>query len=182
MVKNFFFPHFKGDVIRLFHAEQEKYLTCDEYNKKQFVFIRSTARLSATSATSSKALWEVELVNKDPCRGGSSRWSNFFRFKHLASGSYLAAEVDYDTTEDPMRSKLRGKKDDLTYTLVSVDNPFNYSTIFELDETTITVRDTPVPRNSYVRLRHWDTGCWVNFRNLFHIINYFLVSNYYFAI
>ena len=33
-----------------------------------------------------------------------------------------------------MRSKLRGKKDDLTYTLVSVDNPFNYSTIFELDE------------------------------------------------
>ena len=136
-------------------------MTCDNYKHKQYVFIRSTARISATSATSSKALWEVELVNKDPCRGGSSRWSNLFRFKHLASGSYLAAEVDYDTTEDPMRLKLRGCEKDLTYTLISVDTGFEISSVFELDETTITLHDTPVPRNSFVRLRHWSSGCWV---------------------
>jgi inositol 1,4,5-triphosphate receptor type 1 len=149
-----------GDVIRLFHAEQEKYLTCDDYRNKEYVFIRSTSRVSATSATSSKALWEIELVKKDPCRGGASRWSNLFRFKHLASGSYLAAEVDNDPTDDPMRSKVKGNSQ--VYQLVSVKNAFEYSTVFELDETTITVHDSLVPRNSYVRLKHWETSSWVH--------------------
>ncbi|KAK2568121.1 Inositol 1 [Acropora cervicornis] len=130
-----------GDVVRLFHAEQEKFLTCDDYQKKSYVFLRTTARQTATSATSSKALWEVEVVQHDPCRGGAGHWNGLFRFKHLATGDYLAAEADDDPTKDTTRQKLKGN-----------------GGVCHL---------VPVPHgndvaSSYVRLRHLCTSTWVH--------------------
>uniref|UniRef100_A0A8C5XKS6 Inositol 1,4,5-trisphosphate receptor n=1 Tax=Microcebus murinus TaxID=30608 RepID=A0A8C5XKS6_MICMU len=168
-VSSWDYRHVNGPVRCLestVHAEQEKFLTCDEHRKKQHVFLRTTAASRPTSATSSndRSSPLLQVVQHDPCRGGAGYWNSLFRFKHLATGHYLAAEVDPD--QDASRSRLRNAQEKMVYSLVSVPEGNDISSIFELDPTTLRGGDSLVPRNSYVRLRHLCTNTWVHSTNI----------------
>ena len=106
-------------------------------------------------------------MNHDPCRGGAGHWNNLYRFKHLATGRYLAAETDTDTSPDPMRQKLRGASDQVFHLVLDTEAMEPLYTIFELVSTTVSRTDQMVPRNSYVRLRHMVTQTWVHATSIF---------------
>lgn len=158
-----------GDVVRLFHTDQEKFLTMDTYNNDdtQHVFLRSTDRAKATSATSSKALWEVEVIHNDPCRASLARWNSLIRLKHLATERFLAAEQDDDSTPDQMREKLRQKSAPV-YKLMSIEYSYDFSTLFEFDSTTMNVNvDDFIPIHSNITLKHHPTGTYVHSTNIY---------------
>ena len=158
-----------GDVIRLFHTEQEKFLTCDDYCKKEIVFLRTTARASAHQATSPKALWEVEVIDTDPCRGGAGTWSILYRFKHLATGTYLAANPITNIKDDKLLKRV--EKSNISHHLIVTRNTKDIHTVFELEQAALIEEGQDfVPSQSYVRIKHLCSDTWLQATN--HAIDY----------
>ena len=106
------------------HTSTNRHIRTPDHTNTQLQSFSKTRTLS------------LQVVHNDPCKGGAGHWSSLFRFKHLASGYYLAAEVcvcvyvyfglyvffmwgsfhvihyisqvDSDTNSDVIRNKLRG--------------------------------------------------------------------------
>uniref|UniRef100_A0A915PLW3 Inositol 1,4,5-trisphosphate receptor n=1 Tax=Setaria digitata TaxID=48799 RepID=A0A915PLW3_9BILA len=176
-----------GDVVRLFHAEQQTFLTLDTVPKKNkdAVFLRLTNRPSAADATSSRALWEIQVVHVDSCRGAAASWLEKFRFKHLATDMYLSVErMQSDQTEN---TSLAVVQKNLSYEPEHYGNEQYYlvpkhserpetdeSLLFILDPCTLTKMDARISQRAYVRLLHVCTNTWIHTtdptekQNLYH--------------
>ncbi|KAA3681284.1 inositol 1,4,5-triphosphate receptor type 1 [Paragonimus westermani] len=149
-----------GDVIRLFHTESERFLTCDEYNGHQ-VFLRTTYRAAATTATSSKALWEVEVIHRDPTRTEAARWNSLYRLKHLATGLYLSVEPNPGESSATTAS-MDNRDRFISPLFLTVSTKPTIDTVFELESTAVASNANGlVPDRSFVRLRHVNSATWV---------------------
>jgi len=94
-----------GDVVLLFHASEQKFVTAKKMGTSENehghdVFLRITAKQDRQTATTSTALWEVEIVSSIPTYGGVGSWSSTFLFRHLSTGKYLALEQETDIHRD----------------------------------------------------------------------------------
>ncbi|EJW79896.1 hypothetical protein WUBG_09195, partial [Wuchereria bancrofti] len=177
-----------GDVVRLFHAEQQTFLTLDTVPKtnKDAVFLRLTNRPSAADATSSRALWEIQVVQFDSYRGAAASWLKEFRFKHLATDMYLSVErMQLNKTENAPTDAVSSLPanteaeycDDGQYYLVpkhSQKPETDESLLFVLDPCTFTKMDARISQRTYVRLWHVCTNTWIHTtdptekQNLYH--------------
>ncbi|KAF0991205.1 hypothetical protein HZS_6306, partial [Henneguya salminicola] len=144
-----------GDIIRLFHAEHEKFFTVGEYKGIRHVFLRTTARAEATSATSSNALWEVEVVMDEEWQNDYGKWNSYFKIKHLPTGLYLTricVEKHGDTSD---------QIDELT---LSHFDPID--SIFEFHPTIRQKLDGMIPLGSFVTIKNIASNKWFGSTNI----------------
>ena len=153
-----------GDVIRFFHASEAKFLLGDKNKEKDrrehLVFLRVTARANKQSATSSNALWEVEVVNTVPSYGGVACWNSYYRFKHLATSLYLAQVEEVGSND-----QTPGVNDPthVSYQAVLRPNRMDPATVWEIDSAQSVAGESEcVPQDAWIHLKNVKYGVWAH--------------------
>ncbi|TNN14277.1 Inositol 1,4,5-trisphosphate receptor type 2 isoform 2 [Schistosoma japonicum] len=157
-----------GDIIRLFHSDSEKFLTCDEYHDELYVFLRTTFRTATTTAKSSKALWEIEVICSDSRRTGAGYWNSLFRLKHLITGLYLCNKVTkINKLENSGAFSDQEQGDGSVGSFLTLSKEPTFETVFEMDSTShLKENDRFIPNNAFVRIRHTASKMWVKASNV----------------
>ncbi|CAH8570449.1 unnamed protein product [Schistosoma intercalatum] len=153
-----------GDIIRLFHSEAEKFLTCDTYENELHVFLRTTFRAATTTAKSSKALWEVEVIHSDCRRTGAGHWNSLFRLKHLITGLYLCPKVIKINNKSGEQGAFckQDQDDGCIESFLTLSKEPTYETVFEMDSTShYKESDGFIPNNAFVRICHTASRMWI---------------------
>lgn len=129
-------------------------------------------------STNSNSVWLVESANT--MRGGVARFNRLYRFKHIATGKYLAGSASESnkkpapTTEThslPRSVSLSnllstGTEDELVNVdLITVEDCNSPNALFSVHVLNISPQehdDTMISIDNCIRLRHHQTQCWVH--------------------
>jgi hypothetical protein len=163
-----------GDVVLLFHASEQKFVTAKKESskvakikKKSDVFLRITAKQDVQSATTSTALWEVELVSSIPTYGGTSTWLSTFMFRHLSTGSYLALEMaadqDGDDSQQPKASLSEARSNNCHHAGTTANR---YRAVLIADRTDSRAQWRMASDSSFVSRDYVPKGAWFSLQNL----------------
>ncbi len=130
------------------------------------------------TSTNSNSVWLVESANT--MRGGVARFNRLYRFKHIATGKYLAGSASESnkkpapTTEThslPRSVSLSnllgtGSEDEqVNIDLITVDDCNSPNALFSVHVLNISPQendDTMIAIDNCIRLRHHQTQCWVH--------------------
>ena len=92
------------------------------------------------------------MIDTDPCRGGAGTWSILYRFKHLATGTYLAAQPISSLKDEELLKKVEKSHNNISHQLVVTRNTKDIQTVFELEQAALIEEGQDyVPSSSYVR-------------------------------
>jgi hypothetical protein len=111
-------------------------------------------------------------------RGGVARFNRLYRFKHIATGKYLAGaasesskKAGAETPSLPRSVSLSnllgaGAEDEqMNIDLITIDDCNAPSALFSVHVLNISPQendDTMISIDNYIRLRHHQTQCWVH--------------------
>lgn len=149
----------------------------DQNQNAEQVFLESSMPGDIPTSTNSNSVWLVESANT--MRGGVARFNRLYRFKHIATGKYLAGAASESsrkagTTEThslPRSVSLSNllhngaEEDQVSIELNTVDDCNSPSALFSVHVLNISPHendDTMISIDNCIRLRHHQTQCWVH--------------------